>query len=74
MKIGDRIKLISTTDPYTELKKGDKGTITDINKIQISVNWDNGSSLMMIPNIDKIKIINEKNFFSHTPGTKKKFL
>ena len=57
MEIGDRIKLIFTNDPYTNLKVGDKGIITDINKIQISINWDNGSQLMMLPNIDKIEVI-----------------
>ncbi len=57
LKIGNRIKLIYTNDPYTELKKGDMGIITDINKIQISINWDSGSRLMMIPDLDIIEVV-----------------
>lgn len=30
VKIGDRIELIQTDNPLTNLKRGDKGTVTDI--------------------------------------------
>jgi hypothetical protein len=30
--IGKRIRLLYTNDPYTRLKQGDLGTITDINE------------------------------------------
>ena len=56
--IGKRIRLSFTTDPYTSLKDGDSGTITDINEINgfthIDVKWDNGSDL---------ELIKEKNAF-----------
>lgn len=56
-EIGDRIKLVYTDDPYTQLKTGDKGTIEFINQIQISINWDNGSNLSMLPDKDTIELI-----------------
>ena len=57
-KIGDRIKLIHTDDPYTELRTGHKGTIEFINAVQVSIKWDNGSNLSMLPDKDTIEIIN----------------
>lgn len=63
--IGKRIELIETNDPYTDLKKGDQGTIRDVNECelwserftQIGVKWDNGSNLMMVLPKDKFKVL-----------------
>lgn len=53
-----RIKLIHIEDKYTNLKKGDEGTITGVDGIgQIMVKWDNGSTLSIIPEVDKYEII-----------------
>lgn len=53
-----RIKLIHIEDKYTNLKEGDEGTITGVDGIgQIMVKWDNGSTLSIIPEIDKYEII-----------------
>jgi hypothetical protein len=53
-----RIKLIHIEDKYTKLKEGDEGTITGIDGIgQIMVKWDNGSTLSIIPEVDKYEII-----------------
>ena len=59
--IGKRIRLSFTSDPYTSLKDGDMGTITDINEIggftQVGVSWDNGSKLMLIKEKDAFDIL-----------------
>jgi len=55
---GQRIELVYTSDPYTHLKPGDKGTVKFIDGIgQIHIQWDSGSSLAMIPGEDEIKKI-----------------
>jgi len=54
--VGDRVELVFTSDTYTSLKPGDKGTITLIDSLgTIHVKWDNGSSLGIIPGEDTIK-------------------
>lgn len=55
---GKRVRLIRMEDPYTNLKKGDEGTILgedDLN--HILVKWDNGSNLNLIKDVDEYKII-----------------
>ena len=50
---GKRIRLISTTDPHTNLRQGDEGTAQFIDAIgTLAVKWDNGSSLGLIPGFD----------------------
>ncbi|MGA5637695.1 DUF4314 domain-containing protein [Streptomyces cinereoruber] len=47
---GDRIALVRTSDPYTDLKPGDEGTATGYSDTlaQLEVSWDSGSSLSML--------------------------
>lgn len=45
---GRRIKLISTTDPYTRMQPGEVGTVYRIRNGVVEVNWDCGSTLSMI--------------------------
>jgi len=62
-----RITLISMEDTHTKLKAGDRGTIQfqdDIN--QIHVQWDNGSTLAVIPGVDNY-FIEPKYHFSNSP-------
>ncbi|TQK44376.1 uncharacterized protein DUF4314 [Streptomyces sp. SLBN-118] len=49
-KRGDRIALVHTTDPHTDLTEGDEGTVTryDPNLAQLNVTWDSGSTLSML--------------------------
>ena len=55
--IGKNIELIKTTDPYTELKPGDRGIVQFIDDIgTIHIKWDNGSTLGLIPGEDQYKI------------------
>lgn len=48
---GTRIILVHTSDPYTELRPGDAGTVsgTGPDAGQLFVNWDSGSTLIMLP-------------------------
>ena len=56
--IGKRIQLIFCDDDYTKLQSGELGTVTFIDDTgTVFVDWDNGSRLGLIPNIDKWKII-----------------
>jgi len=62
--IGKRIRLIHTSDPYTKLKQGAKGTITGISTVdippkpftQIFVKWNNGSNLALIYGEDRFEV------------------
>lgn len=69
---GERIELLSIEDKYnTTLSPGDTGTVVAVNTIeseltgrnqretQIDVDWDNGSSLMLIDAKDNFKIIDK---------------
>jgi DNA repair protein RadC len=67
--VGKRVRLIEMQDPYA-VPKGTMGTIKFVDGIgQIHVNWDNGSSLALIPNVDKYKIIYEtdlpEDYYQH---------
>jgi hypothetical protein len=53
--VGKRIELISTNDPYTDLKPGDRGTVVDVSELpyehmpfRICVHWDSGSRLTIL--------------------------
>ena len=57
---GKRVELVSTSDPYTNLKAGDRGTgefVDDIGTIHVA--WDNGSMLGLVPGEDQYKIVND---------------
>lgn len=59
---GKRIELVSTTDPYTSLKPGDKGTVGFVDDLgTIHVTWDNGSRLGLLPGVDQFKILDEED-------------
>ena len=59
--IGTKIELDYTDDPFTNLKSADTGVVTKYNGThwgwQLGVKWDNGSSLQLIPDIDKWKVL-----------------
>ncbi len=57
---GKRIELISTSDPHTELKPGDRGTVDFVDDIgTIHVVWDNGSTLGLVPGEDQYRFVDE---------------
>lgn len=54
---GTRIKLVSTTDPYTHLKPGMEGTVWRVRGDIVEVDWDCGSILSMIRGSGDIFIV-----------------
>jgi hypothetical protein len=60
--VGERIKLVQTSDPYTRVRKGDLGTITrdpyeNGGVTCIGVDWDNGSSISLVEGEDSWKTV-----------------
>lgn len=68
---GDRVELIDTTDEYTNLEEGDRGTVTGVSSIpgnvtpsgrpetQVWIDWDNGGSLALIQGEDRFRRIED---------------
>ena len=57
---GTRVELIRMSDPYTNLRLGDRGTVTLVDDIgTIHVNWDCGSSLGVVFGEDECRRIEE---------------
>lgn len=53
---GQRVELVSTDDPWTQLRPGDRGTIRDIDDaLTVHVCWDSGSHLGMIVSWDRMR-------------------
>jgi hypothetical protein len=62
---GKRVALIRMEDPYTTLRPGAKGTVKGEDDMgHILVNWDSGSSLSLIPEIDEYEILEESRILS----------
>jgi hypothetical protein len=52
--IGKKVQLISCTDEFTALTPGTQGVINHVDDTgTVFVNWENGSTLGLIPGIDK---------------------
>ena len=59
-KPGTRVMLIRMSDPYTNLRQGDRGAVTLVDDIgTIHVNWDCGSSLGVVFGEDECRRIEE---------------
>ena len=71
-----RVKLVRMEDPYTDLKPGSEGTIRGEDDAgHILVNWDNGSSLNLCPDIDEYHIEgSDPDHDEDVPDTKLKHL
>ena len=55
---GTRVMLIRLSDPYTNLRQGDRGTVTFVDDIgTIHVRWDCGSSLGVVFGEDECRRI-----------------
>jgi hypothetical protein len=69
VKVGDRIKLVSTDNPYTRLKPGDSGVVWDITTFELSnqeikqiwIHWDNGNRLALIEGKDEWEVIGSES-------------
>lgn len=54
--VGERIRLLETSDPYTKLRSGDTGIVTGVSADgALFVQWDSGSNLKLIPGADKFE-------------------
>ncbi|WP_156989492.1 DUF4314 domain-containing protein [Caproicibacter fermentans] len=57
---GTRVELISTDDPYTKLKPGDRATIRGVDDAgNILCEWDCGSALSLIQGIDRFQLVGD---------------
>lgn len=57
---GRRVELVSTSDPYTDLRAGDKGSVVFVDDVgTVHVKWDAGSSLGLIPGEDRYRLLTE---------------
>lgn len=55
---GSRVMLIRMSDPYTNLRQGDRGTVTMVDDIgTVHVNWDRGSTLGVVFGEDECRRI-----------------
>lgn len=55
-----RVMLVSTTDPYTNLRRGDIGTVTLVDDYgTVHVKWDNGSTLGLITGEDEWRVLDD---------------
>jgi Domain of unknown function (DUF4314) len=58
---GDRVELVATDDPYTNLQPGARGTVTGIRddpERTIDIAWDNGSTLAILPDAgDRVRLL-----------------
>ncbi len=56
--IGKRVRLVRTSDPYTNLKSGDEGVVDHIDDIgTVFVKWDNGSGLGLVQGEDSYWVV-----------------
>ena len=59
---GKRIELIFTTDKFTTLKPGDRGTVDFVDDLgTMHITWDNGSKLGLVPGEDQYHILDEED-------------
>ena len=57
---GTRVMLIRMSDPYADLRQGDRGTVTMVDDIgTIHVSWDCGSTLGVVFGEDECRRIEE---------------
>lgn len=56
--LGRRVKMVYTSDAYTDVVPGDTGVVSHIDDAgTVFVNWDNGSGLGLIPGIDSFQVL-----------------
>lgn len=60
--VGRRIEFAATTDPYSQMRPGLRGTIVAVDAVgTLHVEWDDGSQLGMVPGEDEFIILPEAN-------------
>lgn len=59
-KVGDRVRLVSHTDIFTQLMPGAEGTVDFIDSMgTVFVKWDDGHSLGLIAGTDRWETISQ---------------
>ena len=57
-EVGDRIRLVRCTNPWTKLRVGALGTVSAIDDAgTVHVRWDNGSTLGLVPDEDAWEVV-----------------
>jgi hypothetical protein len=57
-EVGDRVRLVFTSDEYTKLRPGEEGTVHLIDDAgTVHVHWDSGSRLGLVPGEDSFDVI-----------------
>jgi hypothetical protein len=57
-RVGDRVRLVSTSDQHTRLLPNTEGTVVNIDSLgTLHVDWDDGSTLGLIPGEDVWQVI-----------------
>ncbi len=60
-RIGDRVVLVNTTEPYTELQPGAVGTVTHTDDAgTVHVDWDTGATLGLVPGVDSWRALHPR--------------
>lgn len=55
---GDRVEFIASSDPFTRLQSGDRGTVRFVDDLgTVHVDWDSGSGLGMVPGEDSFRVL-----------------
>ena len=55
---GTRVELISMDDPYSRLKPGARATVRGVDDAgNILCEWDCGSTLSLIPGVDRLRTV-----------------
>jgi len=60
VQIGDRIRLLAMPEDPDPIPTGSTGTVTRVTDgplAQISVDWDNGRTLSLVPGVDQFEVI-----------------
>lgn len=58
VEIGRRVEFIAHGEPDPDpLSPGEQGTVTGGNGMQLYVNWDSGRSLILLPGIDRFRVL-----------------
>ena len=58
VRVGDRIRLVGCDDAWTRLKPGALGTVSLVDDAgTVHVQWDCGSTLGLVPGLDRWEIV-----------------
>jgi hypothetical protein len=56
--VGDRVRLVTVSDEWTDLEPGSLGTVTFIDSLgTVHVDWDSGSQLGLVPGQDEFEVL-----------------